>query len=317
MRAKKMVRKFTTVLSILLLAGFLAACSNGSSGGGGGGNSGGNGENGGNGGQSSSAIVASKNYAVYLADGTLYANGISGTQFQNYANAAGLTKGTDYTVDNENNKITLTDTGYAKIVNFIKQGGGGSGGGSSSSFAITEKTAPSPALFADSEVPNDWTYNDRGTLLLQFSVGDWAYLHSSDWTSTIEQVYATYMITSSPGTIDCSSAKEVVLIPLTDSQISELKGSDAEDELGYIISSKGKSSFNEDNVYLDTNAKILVLEKTVTATRLNTDKGRDNPLPFLSAKAIKVDDVDNPTKYKVVFDDDGKRCAYYAKITNP
>ena len=186
---------------------------------------------------------------------------------------------------------------------------GSGGGGGSSSTGLKEGKAPAIELFATIEVPNDWDKNTR----LELSAGSWEYLDVDKGAMYTEVRQTTFPITDTSGSLDCSSAKEFRLISLTDQQINDLKGADAEEELDYIKSSKGCLSYIFDKAYMDTKSKVLVLEKAITPTYANVGKGKELPLSYNTINHVKTDSTSNPTKYIVYFDSNGNSYYTFAK----
>lgn len=184
--------------------------------------------------------------------------------------------------------------------------GSGGGGGGSGSTGIKEGKAPATELFAESEVSTDW----NSALVL--SAGSWDYLAVTEGTAYTRVLKTTFIVTDpDDGELDCSSAKEIRIISLTDQEINNLKGADAEEELAHIKSSNGCGSFAQDKAYMDTKSKVLVLEQAITPSIGNVGKGKPLPVAYPAADQIKADSTSNQTKYKLYFGSD--TCYYFAK----
>ena len=116
MRFTKKIKKLVTALCLFAVVGMFAACSNGSGGGSGSGNESG----------SSDEVKNDINYDIVWVNS--HAGELTGAEFLSVAERIHLEKGTDYKVDNNKKRITLTNTGLAKLENSgISSGGGGSG----------------------------------------------------------------------------------------------------------------------------------------------------------------------------------------------
>ena len=311
MKISKIFKKFSMAACLLIVVSMLVSCSGSSGGDNNNDNNNNNEQQQGSGSDSgggedtvSSTIILTKKYMVYLADGTKITDTAkTGQDFFEYAEGIGLVENEDYTVDNTNNKIILTDTGYKKIQNSILQGG------EESAFVLQTGKAPDPYILEDNDVPNEWTYQDRQVPALKLTEGIWDYVDLAARTWNNDEKYGYYTVNETEGTTYLTVTKEVIKIPLTDSQINELKGEDAEDEFEELTASH--SSFEYDNAYCDFDAKILVLEKNEN----KKEREREIPLWCMTAKYIKADNVENPTKYKVVWYENeyGIDCSYYVK----
>lgn len=228
-------------------------------------------------------------------------NNVKGKDFLEFAQNNNLVEGTDYTVNQETKRITLTDSGYNKVMESLS-------GGSESSGSVKTGNAPDAVLCTDEEVPYEWNYENRGVLSIILSSGTWKYTNISTTGSTIiDEIYAIYTIDTEGTGITCTEAYERRKVLLNDNQIEDLKGPYASEELEYIT-----GNYQYDNVYCDFNKKILVMEKPINPTnRLKTDHGRELPLACVTTPSITVDSVNNPTKYKV--DDGYGSYRYYVK----
>ena len=112
----KKFKKLVTALCLFAVVGMFAACSNGSGSGSGSGNESG----------SSDEVKNDINYDIVWVNS--HSGELTGAEFLSVAERIHLEKGTDYKVDNNKKRITLTNTGLAKLENSgISSGGGDSG----------------------------------------------------------------------------------------------------------------------------------------------------------------------------------------------
>lgn len=159
-------------------------------------------------------------------------------------------------------------------------------------------------------MPYEWTYEVNQILSIVLSDGEWKYTDIETTGTNRREIYADYTVNTTDGFVTCTGAIEIRKIPLSDSNIEELQGADADEELEYLA-----GSYTSYEPFCDFNAKVLCLKKTIandfSSLRGVTDHNRPLPLACMTTPTIKVDSITNPTKYKV--DDGYGSYRYYVK----
>lgn len=224
---------------------------------------------------------------------------VKGANFLKASKEMNLKAGIDYTVDQETKKICLTDSGYKILLGIL----------AGEVDLLETGEAPDAVLCKDEDVPSVWNYKYRDVLSIILSPGTWKYTEIVPSGSTIlDEIYAVLTIGAEDDVVTCVEAKEIRKILLNDNQIKELKGPDAIGEKNELI-----GNYKYDKCYCDFNKKMLVLEKVIDPTnRSKTNHNRELPLACITNPSIKVDSVDNPTKYKL--DDGWNSYRYFVKM---